>query len=48
MRIGKGRREGRVVYPGVVELGLHAGHFAFFLVLRAQDVELGGVERPKG
>lgn len=29
-----------VMYPGVVELGLDADHFAFFFELGAQDAEL--------
>lgn len=33
------------MYPGVVEFGLQGDVFAFFLVLRAQDLQLGGLER---
>lgn len=32
-------------YPGVVELGLDADIVAFFLVLRPEDLELGGFQR---
>jgi hypothetical protein len=38
--------EGEEVYPGVVEFGLDADHLAFFLILCAKDIKLGGVERP--
>ena len=30
--------------PGVVEFGLQGDVFAFFFVLRAEDLELGGFE----
>lgn len=33
------------VYPGVVKFGLQGDVFAFFLVLGAQDLQLGGLER---
>lgn len=36
---------GEEKYPCVVELCLDAYEVAFFLVLRAQDLELGGLER---
>ena len=39
---GPGSRRG--TYPGIVEFGLDAYHFAFFLILGAEDIELGGVE----
>jgi hypothetical protein len=35
--------EGRP-YPGVIEFGLDPDVFAFFLVLRAEDLEFGGFE----
>lgn len=32
-------------YPSIVELGLQGYEFAFFLVLGAEDLELGGFQR---
>lgn len=46
---GKARaRRGRWIYPSIVELGLDANHVALALILRAQDIQLGGIQRPVG
>lgn len=44
--LGAGAKAKEGTYPGVVELCLHAYHVALLFVLRAENLELCGVERP--